>query len=177
MQSISRMKSFVIHNKDCQERKELVDILLNKTKCHIIDPVWCPIFPVLGCILSHIKVARLGEGGYFVFEDDAVFNDEFFDIRLDTDIIYFGINGKALQHKPISCIHFWGTHALFISEKARLILLNEWEKELQFEYPKGFPAFDEILSVLIYKHNLSFKIFDCIHQRKGLVSYISGSVR
>ena len=170
------MKAFIIH-KECQERKELVDILLQKTNAVIVDPVWCPIFPVLGCLLSHIKVARMGEGGYYVFEDDCVIDKDFFDLPLDADIIYYGINGKALQDKPIKCWHYWGTHSLWVSERARKILIDEWEKELSFIYPKGFPAFDEILSVLIHRHNLSYKIYEYTSQKKGLVSFISGNVR
>ena len=171
------MKSFLIHHSNCKERDGYVKTIVEKTNALVIDPVWCPYFPTLGCILSHIKVARLGEGGYYVFEDDCEIVEDFLNIPLDYDIIYFGINGKAFQRRPIECMHYWGTHALYISERARKILIDNWEKELEVLYPKGFPAIDEILSVLIVRHSLSFKIYDSVRQAKGLVSSISGTVR
>lgn len=168
---------YIIHHKEATEREKCVENIVKLTGAEIVEAVWCPIFPVLGCILSHLKVARMGQGGYYVFEDDCEVFGDFLSVPLDSDIIYFGINGKALQKKPIECIHYWGTHAMFISEKARLILLEHWEKELEVLYPKGFPAFDELLSVLAYRHKLSIKILDLVGQKKGFVSYISGNVR
>lgn len=172
------MKSFLIHRNSCVEREDCVKAIVDITGCTIVEPVWCPTFPVLGCLLSHIGVAEKGEGGYFVFEDDCVVLDkDFLNLPRDADIVYYGINGKAKQIRPITCEHYWGTHAMYVSEKARLILLENWTKELEFKYPNGFPAVDEMISVLIARHNLTVKIYDSIKQKSGLKSYISGNTR
>lgn len=172
------MKAFIIHNKNCSERLSCVENIVSLTGAEIVEPVWCPTFPVIGCILSHIGVAELGEGGYYVFEDDCdVINDKFMETQIEADIVYFGINGRCFQTKPIYCEHKWGTHAMYISEKARKVLLENWTRELEFLYPKGFPAFDEILSVLALRHGLTVRVYDFIKQKKGFVSYISGNVR
>lgn len=172
------MKSFLIHKDSCIERKDCVASIIRHTGAKLIDPVWCPILPALGCILSHVKVARMATTGYFVFEDDAVIEDPtFLEEPLDADVIYYGTNGYAFQTKPIDAIHHWGTHAMYISNKARLLFLHNWEKELEYIYPKGFPAIDEIWSVLIRRFDLTIKIYDYIPQKKGLRSYISHSIR
>lgn len=174
------MKSYLIHRSECTERKDCVKNIVNHIpNINIINPVWCPILPSLGCILSHVKVARIAKDGYFVFEDDAVISDSsFLDIPLnDADVIYFGTNGSAFQTKPIDCIHHWGTHAMYISNKARQLFLDNWEAELQHIYPKGFPAIDEIWSVLIRRFGLEIRIHELIPQKVGLFSYISHSIR
>lgn len=171
------MKSFVIVGKD-KERVRYVNEIVKLTNALVVDAVWCPIFPVLGCLLSHINVARMGEGGYMVFEDDCHIKDHRFMVYpCDADIVYYGINGTADQERPIPCKHYWGTHAMYVSEKARRCLLACWEAELEQVYPKGFPAMDEIWSVLIARHGLTFTIHDCIEQQKGLRSSISGNIR
>ena len=172
------MKSFIIHRDSMTERKDCVNKIVSLTNAEVVEAIWFPLFPPMGCLLSHIKVARMAEGEYLVFEDDChVLNEDFMKLDRNADIVYYGINGSAFQTKPIECEHYWGTHAVYISDKVRRLLLEHWEKEISVLYPKGFPAIDEMLSVFIKRYDLSMKIYNAIEQKKGLLSSVTGRPR
>ena len=176
------MKAYIIHNQDCEDRRDIVEHLQTSTGAEVVEAVWMKN-PVLGCIYSHLKVAVKAKQDnekkpYIVFEDDCDLLEDI-DVILahfqEADIVYFGYNDMGFD-KYGMFPYFFGTHAMMISPKARDILLEHC-----LEHP-GLP-YDHIVSRLIKQFNLSVEFPDFEDkekfavQRKGLISTITGNRR
>jgi GR25 family glycosyltransferase involved in LPS biosynthesis len=144
----------------------------------------------LGCYLSHLEVYKLNPNeSVIIFEDDCIINDSnMLDILCSLkryDLVYFGVNmmwdiNDKTKCKPISAsakTHSWGTHAMWVSEKA---------KKIFFEYTKNIPftkTLDNLWNFIEDKYNLSFwrppanEIYKYCRQKIGLLSEISNKQR
>jgi GR25 family glycosyltransferase involved in LPS biosynthesis len=112
-----------------------------------------------------------------IFEDDCVLSEDWQEVMKGyefADVLYLGYNDRC-EHSV------FGTHALYISPKARDVIIDHTE-QFKDEVPnKG--AYDMILSLLCRKYGL----ITCIPrtedrekyavQKKGLISQITGQPR
>jgi GR25 family glycosyltransferase involved in LPS biosynthesis len=172
--------AFVIHDFEEVSREEIVNDIIHKTKATVFQS--CVLTNgAEGCMKSHIAVARLAKtmcsGHYLVFEDDCVLEDNWQDALKGmefADVLYLGYNDKCDKAT-------FGTHALYLSPKARDVIIahtNEFAKQVEVPF-----AFDWILSGLCRKYGLIVvmpKVEDkerYCHQKRGLVSQITGKVR
>lgn len=147
--------AFIIHHTSTKERNEIVADLQKQTGATLFDPVWLPDDPPRGCRESHVKIAEHmketnPESAYIVFEDDCeIVDPNFLSYRSmypDADIFYFGITHYGTLFRPLS-IHIkcsFGTHAMYITPKARDLLLQNW-KEIVNE---GIYHIDQIWNVI-----------------------------
>ena len=173
--------AFVLHNSSCSEREEIVKDIVDKTKATVFQSYLLPDGKK-GCRYSHIGACKLAKGMYpekhfLIFEDDCVLSDDWADVIKGyefADVLYLGYNDK--------CSHtVFGTHALYISPKARDIILEHTEQFKDDVPNKG--AYDMILSLLCRR----FGLITCIpreeirekyaSQKKGLISQITGKIR
>ena len=175
------MKAFVLHNSSCVERDEIVQELVKKTKATVFQSYLLSDGKA-GCRQSHIAVAKLAKSlypldKYIIFEDDCVLADDWETCLTGlefADVIYLGYNDKC-EHTT------FGTHALVLSPKARDVIIDYAEKHKEDVINKG--AFDFILSLLCRKYGLLTcmpKMQDrerYCHQKRGLVSQITGKIR
>lgn len=177
--------AYIIHHKDCLDRKHLVDDLVRKTNGTVVDAVWCADGKE-GCRKSHLKVAALAKqehphSPYLVFEDDCILTDCWRDmiekyVRTPghCELVFLGFN-DICEHS------IFGTHAILIFPEARQAILDWTEYYADKVFNPG--AFDIILSKLITKHHLLYAMppkVDCkkyAYQCPGLTSTITGNVR
>ena len=173
--------AFVLHSSSCSERDDIVIDIINKTKATVFESY---VFSdgKKGCRYSHIGACKLARSLYpdkhfLIFEDDCVLSEDWADVLKGhefADILYLGYNDRS-EHSV------FGTHALYISPKARDVIIEhteEWKNEV---VDKG--AYDMILSLLCRKYGL----ITCIPrmedrekyavQKKGLISQITGKIR
>ena len=173
--------AFVIHDRACQRREEIVLQLLDKTKATVFQS-YVLTNGAEGCMNSHLGVARTAKAlyptsHYLVFEDDCILEEGWEECLKGmqfVDVLYLGYNDKCSKAT-------FGTHALYLSPKARDILIEHTREEGQQVEVKN--AMDWILSSLCRKYGL----ITCMpkhedrerwcHQQKGLVSQITGRVR
>ena len=173
--------AFVIHDKNCIDREEIVKDLVHKTRATVFQSY------VLkdgneGCMNSHIGVAKLAKAlhptkHYLVFEDDCVL-EEGWEKTLEgmefADVIYLGYTDKFEKAT-------FGTHALLLSPKARDCIIEN-AQEIGWDIRPKF-AMDWILSTLCRRYGLATcmpKIENkekYAYQKKGLVSQITGRIR
>lgn len=174
--------AFVIHYSACKDRDNLTADLIHKTKATLVESCWLPTEPVKGNLLSHIQVAKLARTlhptqHYLVFEDDCVLAEDWSECLKGmefSDVLYLGYNDKS---KEVT----YGTHALFISPKARDAIIAR--AEVLGHQVDRKNAFDHILSKICRQEGL----ITCMakveekeryaHQQKGIKSYITGKVR
>jgi len=168
----SRSSVYVIHMADAKERLPLVNKLQKVTGAKIFHALKLPDGND-GCRESHIKLYREAPPGPItVFEDDCeiVRPDllELINQHKDVhDIIYLGVN--SVNKNGTS----YGTHAMWISPKARDMFLKEGPQK------SGTPI-DKMWNNIIKKYGLRaykpLKIHEYVRQKSGLRSYISGKV-
>ena len=176
--------AFVIHHPSAKDREDCVIDLQAKTGAFVSEAIWFEEKNKrhIGCTLSHIVVANtakkiLPDNYYLVFEDDCILSDNWTEILTnfqDYDIVYLGYT-DICEHT------IFGTHGLLISPKARDIIIEhalEYKDKVLHE-----GACDQILTKLIRDYKLKFKLpsysrrQEFAHQKKGLVSQISGNLR
>lgn len=174
--------AFVIHYSGCKDRDEVTADLINKTKATLVESCWLPEHPLRGNTLSHIQVAKLAKTlhptqHYLVFEDDCELAEDWSDCLKGmefSDVLYLGYTDKS---KDVT----YGTHALYLSPKARDVIISHAEG-LGNRVDRKF-AFDHILSKLSREQGLITcipKKEECqryAQQKKGLKSYITGKIR
>jgi GR25 family glycosyltransferase involved in LPS biosynthesis len=172
------VKKYVIHMPSSVDRDELVKNIINITGASIFDAI-CSKNPIEGCARSHIEIYKKEPNEpVIIFEDDCVILDKnilsLVDMYKDNhDIIYFGVNKSFLNDKRK--IQSWGTHAMWISQKAKKIVVDDFNKN-------GFTiAFDLYLNKLCDSNNLRvWRPADitkyCI-QKTGLKSTLTGKIR
>ena len=186
------LPSYIIHNSNQIERKEIVVKIIQITGAKVVEAVWNTQDPIWGCRESHKKVARLAkeehpDSAYLVFEDDCEILDPRFIYlileHLDVDILYFGVNGYCVHQDPFPLLHNWGTHAMMMTPRARDTLLEKEEKYLNMHFPKGIHAYDALMCVMAECEGLKVWKPDelnknrWVRQKPGLKSSISGSIR
>lgn len=176
------MRAFVIHNKECVDRKEFVDQMVKRLGAVVVEAVYLPD-RVKGCFLSHYLVAQLSKSlfpdePYFVLEDDCVLSDDFQEyfkrVSVDSsDIVYLGYTDEDKTKEVI-----YGTHAMILNPHARDIFLT-YGKE---PWMAG-AALDHALSQLSLDHDLkvskpSYELRErWCWQKRGLKSTITGGIR
>ena len=186
---VKSIKKYVIHNSSNEERKSLVEDIINITGATVFDAIMTKK-GALGCYLSHLEVYKQNPNeSVIVFEDDCVINDinmlDILDSLKQYDLVYFGVNlmwdaNDTTKCKPISAkakIHSWGTHAMWVSEKA---------KNIFFHHTKNIPftkTLDNLWNIIADKYNLSVwrplpkEIYKYCKQKIGLVSEITNRQR
>lgn len=173
--------AFVIHHNSSTDRVEIVKDIVKKTDATIVQSILLQN-PKLGCTASHIHCAKLARSmfplkHYLVFEDDCILSEDWEACLTgveSADVVYLGYNDK--------CEHtVFGTHALLISPKARDAIIEEADKVKDEVIDKG--AYDHILSLLCRRQGLQVAMPKMefrgtfAHQKKGLVSLITGKPR
>lgn len=145
----------------------------------------------IGCTASHIEILdRCVKMDYLhcaIFEDDAELvgdiNAYFKDVETlpPADILFMGVNeivkGTDTTVSSIKKItRFWGTHAVFLTNKAMVAILETYKKYVDLGY--ALPA-DWLYSYAIQQYELTAyaPIKPVIRQRPGFVSLISGNIR
>lgn len=186
------LPAFIIHHKDQEDRKDLVQALVQATGAIVVDPVWIPQDPVKGCRESHRKVALLAkenfpDSPYLVFEDDCEIMDlNFLDLlkeHPDVDLLYFGVTNYSNYKLPFPLYHSWGTHAMMITPKVRDIFLSTLNDYLTMPFPHGNHPVDQIFCVMEKKESLlvwkpPMPIMEkYVRQKPGLRSTISKTIR
>jgi GR25 family glycosyltransferase involved in LPS biosynthesis len=146
---------------------------------------------MIGCLKSHLDIIRNNNYDKFViFEDDCEFvssieelNIFLLNIPSDYDIICLGTNENVdfIPTKDISKVHikrFWGTHALILTKKACISILETYES---YNNDKIFLPADWLYSIAIIKHKLKayapYKPSQYFKQISGLISSINGKIR
>ena len=171
----------MIHDNQCTARDSIVKDLVHKTKATLFQSYMLQNRNE-GCMNSHIGVARLAKAlhplsHYIVFEDDCILEEGWEEALKGlefADVVYIGYTDKCLEAT-------FGTHALLLSPKARDVII-EHTREEGLHVQEKF-AFDWILSALSRKYGLITcmpKIEDrekWCHQKRGLVSQITGKIR
>lgn len=167
----SKGSIYVIHMASAKERLPLVKQIQKVTGARIFHAVKLPN-GVDGCRESHAKLYREAlPGNITVFEDDCeIVRHDILDLidkyKSNHDIIYLGVN-NVRKNGALN-----GTHAMWISSKARDIFLKE-------SVPDGTPI-DKMWSSIIKKYGLRVyrpsNIHEYVRQKPGLRSYISGKV-
>jgi GR25 family glycosyltransferase involved in LPS biosynthesis len=173
--------SFVIHNSSSKDRDLFVDALLKQTRATVFEAIMTPK-GVDGCRQSHINVAKLAKqlhptSHYIVFEDDCILSENWQEILKGyefADVLYLGYNDRCSKA-------VFGTHALYLSPKARDVIIEGAERYKDCVENKG--AYDWILSLLCRKYGLitcmpkmeNRELF--CHQAKDVVSLITGQTR
>lgn len=164
MRFIRMVPAFILHHMSTKERNEIVAVLQKQTGATIFDPVWLPDDPPRGCRESHVKIAAYmkehnPESAYIVFEDDCeIIDPNFLSYRSldpDADIFYFGFTHVGTFFKPpsfyIKC--FFGTHAMYITPKARDLLLEMWEGFVK----EGIRHIDQIWNMI--QHRFALRVW------------------
>lgn len=170
--------AFIIHASCSQDREPYVKKLQEETDGRVVEAELLEN-RLIGCCLSHLKVARLAEtlypsSPYLVFEDDCVLTPDWKDsLDLSGDVVYLGYNDKA------SFGTLFGTHAMLITVKARNLLIQHLEKYM-FEKTM-FPAYDWVAYYIWKDYNLDVQYPEegnrWAYQAKGLTSLITGHER
>lgn len=176
MKAVEEIPAYIIHSPTCSERHDIVADLQQKTKATIVDAILHPDGRI-GCGLSHLLVAELAkqnhpDSHYLVFEDDCVLKKTWKSCLKGSesvDVLYLGYND--------TCEHtVFGTHALYLSPRARDMILYYTQDELK----NGLP-YDWIVSKLCREHHLQVHLplprdMYCF-QKPGLRSMITGNIR
>jgi hypothetical protein len=186
------LPAYIIHHRKQEDRKDLVQALVNLTGATIVEPVWMPEDAVRGCRESHKKVARLAkekypEKAYLLFEDDCeILDSTFLDLlkeHPDVDILYFGVTHYVNHTLPIPIHQSCGTHAMMITPKARDIFLSKVDDYLTLPFPHGNHPVDQIYCVMEVKESFnvwkpdSKSVEKYVRQKPGLVSTITKKIR
>jgi GR25 family glycosyltransferase involved in LPS biosynthesis len=173
--------AYVLHHPSCHERTEIVKDIVDKTKATVFESYLLPNGKD-GCRWSHIGVAKLAkslhpEKSYLVFEDDCALEEGWQEGLKGVefaDVVYLGYTDRTKDT-------LFGTHALYISPKARDVIIEHTEEHKNEVPDKG--AYDFILSLLCRRYGLitcmprfSDKDKYC-SQKKGLRSQITGRIR
>lgn len=173
--------AFVIHHTSTTGREELCQDIVKKTgaiqfQSYLLND------RVLGCTYSHIGVAKLARSmcpdkHYLVFEDDCVLAEDWkYPIENfgDYDVLYIGYNDRCSDK-------IFGTHALYLSPKARDAIIDLAEKISHDQFKRE--PYDWLLSQLCREEGLSvcvpkleMKEKWCA-QKKGILSLITGQTR
>jgi hypothetical protein len=163
-----------------REREELVSSIIDLTNARMFEAIVTPDNGHIGCTSSHRTIYQRIPAGedLLIFEDDCEVLDPSFMEHVemnkkDYDIIYIGVYGvfdtpDGYLTPSGSC----GTHAMWISSRALNAFLNT-ETHIK--------EIDHIWSFIEYKHNLRVlrpTPFDrFVRQKRGLISYITGTPR
>ena len=184
------MKKYIIHLPESTDRDFLVQDIIDKTGAEV--------FPAIkasnggkGCFLSHLELYKKDpEESLIVFEDDCqILNSnilELVDKYSETyDIIYFGVvyvwvadsEPKIINnfiHSDI--LNSWGTHAMWISAKARQIFLEYYNNNHNLHTQKPV---DHVWNDIQNTYNLKVwrpsNIFEHCKQYNGISSTITSS--
>jgi GR25 family glycosyltransferase involved in LPS biosynthesis len=181
------MKKYIIHLAESTDRDFLVNDIIDKTGAEIF-PAIRSTNGAKGCFLSHLELYKKDpDEPLVVFEDDCIITHsnilELVDKYSEThDIIYFGIiyiwvagsEPKIVNNFVSSDIlNSWGTHAMWISAKARKIFLDCY---LNKEYVKPV---DHIWNDIQNEYNLKVwrpsNIFEYCRQHSRLKSTITNT--
>jgi GR25 family glycosyltransferase involved in LPS biosynthesis len=178
---------YVLHHPTCTDRTDIVADLVARTGAVIIEPVWLPEDTRRGCRESHMLVANRAKEEhpnkpYIVFEDDCVIIKpdllQLIQKHSGVDLLYFGVSGWSIHDKPIRLSHSWGTHAMYITPKARDVFLDAVPGELLREYPSVHYPVDQIWCIVAHEKNLVVwrpsknREEKWVQQKVGLVSRI-----
>lgn len=171
--------AFIIHSSTFSaDRKSYVTALQEETGATLVEATLLDN-RLIGCSLSHLKVAQLAnqmypDSSYIVFEDDCVLTSDWKDgLRdLSGDVCYLGYNDRGSDGI------LYGTHAMIISVKARQKILDYLPFLLQIS---SFPAYDH-LCWSIWKGSFCtvgapICGFLWAYQAKGILSLITGNPR
>lgn len=175
------LPAFIIHSSSSTDRNSIVQDIVQKTNATVFDAIMT-VDGKDGCRKSHIEVAKLAKlsfpsSHYLVFEDDCILRENWREVLKGyefADVLYLGYNDRCSKA-------VFGTHALFLSPKARDAIIQDAETLKDSVENKG--AYDWILSLLCRKYGLitcmprmeNRELF--CHQQKELVSLITGQLR
>lgn len=153
--------AYILHHSSTKEREQLVKNLQEQTGAIVFDPVWLPENPPRGCRESHVKLANTmkeinPDSPYIVFEDDCeIIDPGFYSLLSDhphVDLLYFGVTQYGTLNRYHNIPHCsFGTHAMYITPKARDIFLEHWNEIVQ----EGIPHIDQIWNVIEHNYSLS----------------------
>jgi GR25 family glycosyltransferase involved in LPS biosynthesis len=186
---VKGIEKYIIHVPECTRRKELVDKLIEITGAQIYDAIKAKDGKI-GCYLSHIEILKKNpEKSVIIFEDDCIINlPDMLNILDDLkgyDMVYFGVNRVFdrsnitinKNFKPGTKLNSYGTHAMWVSSRARKIMLDF------VAYRSYFMPMDELWNLIENDNDLNvwrpdFK--DCYkycEQKVGELSIIDGKLR
>jgi hypothetical protein len=175
------VQAFIIHDKTCTERADLVMKLQEQTGASIVDAICLPN-GVEGCLKSHLKVAERAkelypDEPYIVFEDDCVLEegwDLIFKEFPSADLIYLGYTEASMDT-------IFGTHGMLISPRLRDIIIAH---SIEYAYKVRFPwAADWVIPKLCKDYGMDVyrPAYTCrekwCYQKKGMKSQITGKIR
>jgi hypothetical protein len=170
--------AFLIHSSDSHDRDDVVKNILDEVNVEIVEAIVLDN-RLLGCCLSHLKVAHLARQlypnlPYLVLEDDCVLKPGWKEgvWDLSGDVVYLGYNDKH------STGVLFGTHAMLISPAARDYLIEHLEQSIR---SSKVPEYDWLCWKLWMDGKFEVgspdqKDLYC-EQKKGLVSLITGNIR
>ena len=170
--------SFIIHASQSHDRDSLVKTLCHETNAEVVEAILLDN-RLLGCCLSHLKVAHLAREQYptlpyLVLEDDCVLHPGWREgvWDLSGEIVYLGFNDKH------STGVLFGTHAMLISPNARDYLIKHLEQKIR---SASVPAYDWLCWQLWIEGQFEVGYPDegnhYCEQKKGLQSLITGNIR
>ena len=168
----SRSSVYVIHMAEAKERIPLVNKLQKITGAKIFHALKLPD-GVDGCRESHMKLYREAPPGPItVFEDDCeIVRPDLLTLinqhKDENDIIYLGVN--SINKNGTS----YGTHAMWISSKARAAFLKDASSIIDIPLDKMWSKVIKNNKLRAYKPP---KVHEYVRQKPGLRSYISGKV-
>lgn len=186
---IDGIKKYVIHISSNNERKILVNDIINITGAEIYEAIQSKN-GALGCYLSHLNIYKKNPAeSLIIFEDDCVINDKNMMSMLDNlkhyDLVYFGVtkmwnfNDKS-KRKPItetSKLSSHGTHAMWISARARQIFLD-YTNDKPFNLPVDhlWNKIEHQENLLVWRPALQ-NMYKYCEQKNGLFSTIQKKIR
>jgi GR25 family glycosyltransferase involved in LPS biosynthesis len=157
---------------NAKERLPLVNKIRKITGAKIFHALKLPD-GVDGCRESHMKLYREAPPGPItVFEDDCeIVRPDLLKLinqhKDKNDIIYLGVN--SVNKNGTS----YGTHAMWISSKARAAFLKDAPSIIDIPLDKMWSKVIKNNNLQVYKPP---KIHEYVRQKSGLRSYISGKV-
>ena len=168
----------IIHMSSAIERNGLVHELVKLTGGEVFEAIVVPGNGVAGCLQSHTEIYKQVPDGHdlLVFEDDCIIKDRSYVDFINRnksvfDIIYLGVNCiNAFDEtgKPLSS---WGTHSMWISNKAIKIFLNHIP--IVRELDNIWCEIEQFHKLKVLRPN---PIDKYTIQKEGLKSYITGIV-
>jgi len=186
---VKGIEKYIIHVPECTRRTELVEKIIEFTGAKRYDAIRAKD-GAIGCYLSHIEIIKKNpEVSVVIFEDDCVINVpdmlNMLDDLKDFDIVYFGVNrifdrdDKTINSnfKPGTKINSFGTHAMWVSSKARKIMLDYVARRPYFKPMDGLWNLVENEFDLKVWRPPPGDIYKFCEQKVGELSIIDGRIR
>lgn len=186
---VRSIKKYIVHLPDSSRRKGMVSDIMQVTGAEVYDAIRAKD-GAIGCYLSHLEIMKKDPGeSVIIFEDDCIINDKnmlsLLDIHKDYDLLFFGVNRmfergnkeKNSNFAEGTLLNSFGTHAMWVSVKA---------KEIFLEYMKNksyFKPLDGLWNIIENEFNLKVwrpadgEIYRYCEQKVGELSIIDGKLR